>query len=218
MTRKELELYEDCTEELKKTFCEWRIKERQKMLENTDYVCNKLTEALAEAIIHGNNEKLVEIYNEYSEILTERQKLRDEINIFETKDEKTIIESTGKQFVESYLFDGEPTEEQYISIRYIETETEIVKEYSLVNKEIIKAERPEERFGYKIVENRTVNDKTIEIEYSYEPKRIIHTDAIPEEKDGYVAVLKYREDEDTLAEYYEYEKVVDYEENTNSQE
>ncbi len=218
MTRKELELYENCTEELKKCFCELCIKKRQKMLEKTDYVCNKLTEALTEAIIYRNNGKLVEVYNEYSEILTERQKLRYEINIFETKDEKTIIESTGKQFVESYLFDGDPTEEQYISIRYIETETEIVKEYSLVNKEVIKGEKPEERFGYKIVENRTVNDKTIEIEYSYEPKRIIHTDAIPEEKDGYVAVLKYREDEDTLAEYYEYEKVVDYEENTNSQE
>lgn len=218
MTRKELELYENCTEELKKGFCELCILKRKKMLEKTDYVCNKLTEALAEAIIYRNNEKLVEVYNEYSDILTERQTLRDEINIFETKDEKTVIESTGKQFIESYLFDGDPTEEQYISIRYIETETEIVKEYSLVNKEVIKVEKPEERFGYKIVENRTVNDKTIEIEYSYEPKRIIHTDAIPEEKDGYVAVLKYREDEDTLAEYYEYEKVVDYEENTNSQE
>ena len=60
-----------------------RINEIKRELQQTDYVCNKLTEAICEYIIQGDNTSVVNVYNEYKEVLAQRKALRDEINALE---------------------------------------------------------------------------------------------------------------------------------------
>lgn len=63
---------------------EWKIqdniKKLKQKLDKSDYVTSKLTEAIAIAMVQGDNTKLVEVYNEYKELIAQRQAWRDEIN------------------------------------------------------------------------------------------------------------------------------------------
>ena len=60
-----------------------KINKCKSMLDSTDYIDNKLTEALCECIVNANREKLVAVYIEYQEVLKQRQAWRDEINSLE---------------------------------------------------------------------------------------------------------------------------------------
>lgn len=60
-----------------------KINELKLKLRKTDYITDKLTAALVEYVVNGNKEKVLSIYNEYSELLTQRQSWRDEINELE---------------------------------------------------------------------------------------------------------------------------------------
>lgn len=56
------------------------IAELKAKLHEYDYVASKLAEAIAKAIVEGNNNELVSVYNEYKDILEQKQAWRDEIN------------------------------------------------------------------------------------------------------------------------------------------
>lgn len=60
-----------------------RINEIKQELQQTDYICNKLTEAICEYIVQGDNTAVVNTYNEYKEVLLRRKALRNEINALE---------------------------------------------------------------------------------------------------------------------------------------
>ena len=55
----------------------------KQLLAKRDYIDNKLTEALAIKEITGDNTKLVEVYNQYKDILEQREEMRAEINKIE---------------------------------------------------------------------------------------------------------------------------------------
>ena len=50
---------------------------------NTDYIDNKLTEAIASYIATGDKTSVIELSVKYADILTQRQQWRDEINTLE---------------------------------------------------------------------------------------------------------------------------------------
>ena len=52
-------------------------------LSNTDYIDNKLTEAIVEFIETGDNSKVLELKQKYSEELADREAWREEINRLE---------------------------------------------------------------------------------------------------------------------------------------
>ena len=60
-----------------------RINEIEREFQSTDYICNKLTEAICEYIIQCDNTAVVNTYNEYKEVLVKRKALRNEINRLE---------------------------------------------------------------------------------------------------------------------------------------
>ena len=60
-----------------------KIAELKSKLQKSDYVANKLTEVVANAMSSGDNAKLNEFLLEYSQILNDRQAWRDEINSIE---------------------------------------------------------------------------------------------------------------------------------------
>ena len=62
-----------------------RIVAIKRELHQTDYICNKLTEAICEYIVKGDNTAVVNTYNEYKEVLTQRKALRAEINALENE-------------------------------------------------------------------------------------------------------------------------------------
>lgn len=64
---------------------EWRseIIQLKNNLDNTDYVASKLSEALAEAQLMGDNTKLQEVWTTYEEAINQRQEWRDRINLLE---------------------------------------------------------------------------------------------------------------------------------------
>lgn len=71
------------------TYEQWKItddinKLKQK-LDKSDYVTSKLTEAIAIAMVQGDNTRLVEVYNEYKELIAQRQAWRDEIDRLEAQ-------------------------------------------------------------------------------------------------------------------------------------
>ena len=65
------------------------VKNRKKMFElkrnlsNTDYITNKLTEAITEALETGDNSKVIELRQKYSKELEDRKEWREEINQLE---------------------------------------------------------------------------------------------------------------------------------------
>lgn len=59
------------------------IQRLKRKLAQTDYISSKLTEATAEYIVKGDNTAVVNIYNEYREVIAQRQAWRDEINALE---------------------------------------------------------------------------------------------------------------------------------------
>ena len=71
------------------TYEEWKIQDDisklKSKLDKTDYITNKLTEAIAIAMVQGDNTMLVEVYNEYKELIAQRQAWRDEINELEAQ-------------------------------------------------------------------------------------------------------------------------------------
>jgi hypothetical protein len=71
------------------TYEEWKItddinKLKQK-LAKYDYVGTKLAEAIAKSIVDGDNDAVVSVYNEYKDILAQKQAWRDEINSLEAQ-------------------------------------------------------------------------------------------------------------------------------------
>lgn len=52
-------------------------------LKSTDYITNKLTEAVAEALETGDNSKVIELRQKYSKELEDRKAWRAEINRLE---------------------------------------------------------------------------------------------------------------------------------------
>lgn len=60
-----------------------KIEELKHKLAKTDYICNKLTEAICEYIIQGASNAIVNTYNEYKEVLSQRRAWRNEINALE---------------------------------------------------------------------------------------------------------------------------------------
>lgn len=62
-----------------------RQQELKQRLKATDYVTAKLTEALVLKEVAGDNTKLVEVYNQYKDILEQREEMRAEINELEAQ-------------------------------------------------------------------------------------------------------------------------------------
>ena len=60
-----------------------KIAELKSKLQKSDYVANKLTEVVANAMSSGDNAKLNEFLLDYSQILNDRQAWRNEINSIE---------------------------------------------------------------------------------------------------------------------------------------
>ena len=59
---------------------EIEINKLKAKLHEYDYVASKLAEAIAKAIVEGNTDEVVSVYNEYKDILAQKQAWRDEIN------------------------------------------------------------------------------------------------------------------------------------------
>lgn len=66
-------------------FNEWKIRKLKQKLAEYDYVGTKLAEAIAKSIVDGNNDAVVSVYNEYADILNQKQAWRDEINKLEVE-------------------------------------------------------------------------------------------------------------------------------------
>lgn len=64
---------------------ELKIDDVKYELRKTDYITDKLTETIVEYIVNGNRSKVVELYNEYKDVLTKRQQYRDEVNELEAQ-------------------------------------------------------------------------------------------------------------------------------------
>ena len=60
-----------------------KILKYKRELEKTDYITDKLTEAIAESLITANNARLLSLYDEYKPVLDQRQAWRDAINTME---------------------------------------------------------------------------------------------------------------------------------------
>ena len=60
-----------------------KIAKYKRELEKTDYITDKLTEAIAESLITANNARLLSLYAEYKPVLDQRQAWRDAINTME---------------------------------------------------------------------------------------------------------------------------------------
>lgn len=63
----------------------YKIAKIKESLHDTDYITNKLTEAITEYIVKGDNTAVVAVYTEYKEIIAQRQAWRDEINALENE-------------------------------------------------------------------------------------------------------------------------------------
>lgn len=63
----------------------YKIAKIKESLGKTDYITNKLTEAITEYIVKGDNTAVVAVYTEYKEIIAQRQAWRDEINALENE-------------------------------------------------------------------------------------------------------------------------------------
>ena len=61
------------------------IAELKANLSRYDYVASKLAEAIAKSIVEGNNDAVVSVYNEYKDILAQKQAWREEINAKEAE-------------------------------------------------------------------------------------------------------------------------------------
>ena len=59
-------------------------------LHYTDYIDNKLTEAIAKYVVTGDSTDVVRIYNEYRDLIEQRQAWRDEINVLEQACKTTL--------------------------------------------------------------------------------------------------------------------------------
>ena len=70
-----------------KEIAENRISELKKMLEDTDYIANKLTEAIAEYVVTQNIEPVNALRSLYAGQLAQRQAWRDEINKLQGENE-----------------------------------------------------------------------------------------------------------------------------------
>ena len=60
-----------------------RIDELKYKLAKDDYIDNKLAEANAKYVVTGDSTDVVRIYNEYRDLIEQRQAWRDEINALE---------------------------------------------------------------------------------------------------------------------------------------
>ena len=54
-------------------------------LRKTDYITDKLTAAIVKYVIDDDKTNVVQLYNEYKDVLTKRQQYRDEINELEAQ-------------------------------------------------------------------------------------------------------------------------------------
>lgn len=66
--------------EIERIEIEQKVAILQNKLSETDYIAYKLSEASTEAILTSDNSKLNDLYEEYKEILKNRQEWRDEIS------------------------------------------------------------------------------------------------------------------------------------------
>ncbi len=62
-----------------------KIVELKINLKNTDYTTNKLTEAIAEYIVYGNNAMVTDLYNQYLDVINQRKDWRAEIDTLESE-------------------------------------------------------------------------------------------------------------------------------------
>lgn len=60
-----------------------RITELKQNLANTDYIANKLAEAIADSLVTGDNTKVYELKTQYAKQLQDRKSWRDEIDTLE---------------------------------------------------------------------------------------------------------------------------------------
>lgn len=59
---------------------ESQIKRLKQNLANTDYIANKLAEAIADSLVTGDNTKVYELKTQYAKQLQDRKSWRDEID------------------------------------------------------------------------------------------------------------------------------------------
>ena len=62
-----------------------KISNLQMKLDKTDYISNKLAEAITEYIVTEDKTKLVELHTKYTKELANREQWRKEINVLETQ-------------------------------------------------------------------------------------------------------------------------------------
>ena len=60
-----------------------RITELQFNLEQTNYVDNKLIDALVEYVVYENKDKVLSVHKDYAEIISKRKEWREEKRILE---------------------------------------------------------------------------------------------------------------------------------------
>lgn len=78
-----------------------KILKYKRELEKTDYITDKLTEAIAESLITANNARLLSLYAEYKTVLDQRQAWRDAINTME--EELRLMESNASYIEEEIV-------------------------------------------------------------------------------------------------------------------
>ena len=61
------------------------IEQLKQNLANTDYIANKLAEAIADALVSGDNSKVYELKTAYAKQLQDRKTWREEIDTLEKK-------------------------------------------------------------------------------------------------------------------------------------
>lgn len=57
----------------------------KRKLDESDYIASKLSEAIAISTVEDNNERMIAVYNEYKDLIYQRQAWRDEINALESE-------------------------------------------------------------------------------------------------------------------------------------
>ena len=68
-----------------KEYAEVRTAKLTQKLDETDYIDNKLTEAIVEYIVTEDKTKLIELRSKYAKELADRESWRKEINVLETQ-------------------------------------------------------------------------------------------------------------------------------------
>ena len=73
----------------------WKIEINKRKFDKTDYIASKLAEAIAKDMVLGTSEHTTAVYNEYADLIRQREEWRAEINRLEAELEAMKTEVKG---------------------------------------------------------------------------------------------------------------------------